>query len=596
MISLGCAQAEMPNLKTKGRHPTFLLSITGNEIPTAVITFSAYERMSHYYTVKVTFSTDSPTAPLNRQIGKEALLTIVDNKACADGATRYFHGIISKMVHLGIQQRRHIYEVEVVPTLWRLTLKKNCRIFQDASVQHIIEQILWEGGITSDRYRFALVNEERKRSFCVQYRETDFDFISRLMEEEGIFYFFQHSEHCHTLILSDHKTVHQPISGKCTIPFNSGGICGEEDSVRSFSFSDRLASGAFTHSNFSFEKPSLDLTTRKTAGINHDLEIYDYPAPHTTQALGSELARVRMEELVVEQNQGSGESSCFRLAAGYTFSLTDHDLDAFNAEYLIISVMHSGMQPQSLEEMSDSGFSYDAGFTVIPADVQYRPKVTVSKPIIPGLQTAIVTGQPGDEIHTDEFGRIKVQFHWDRNADRKEKSSCWLRLNQPWSGAIWGIIAIPRVGDEVLVGFLEGDPDRPVVVGSVNNSDSPALYRLPENQTQMGIRTQSTPNGGRDNFHELRFEDRKGREEIYLRSERDWNILVKNNKGETVCENSSITVGGNSTTTIKGASSERADQITLTANSRITLTCGDSTIVLDPSGIRIDGVIVKVNC
>lgn len=514
--------------------PTFFFTIAGLSIPTTVISFSAYEWISHYYTVKLTLSTPAVITPLDSAIGKEGVLKINGNDDDWDAVPRFFHGIIIEFEHIGICQQRYIYEVELVPAVWRLTLRRNCRIFQEMTVQNIVKQILQESGVAADCYRFALINSERKRGFCVQYRESDFDFISRLLEEEGIFYFFQHSEDKHVMIFSDDKAVHPSIAGNKSIPFNTGGMSGDADSIKAFTFCYRLRPQAFAHRNFNFKRPSLDLTSISAGSHQKQPEVYDYPGLHVTQERGRILAKVRMEELAAQQSEGCGQTSCCRLIPGHIFTLIEHDSQCFNTDYLITGVSHSGSQPQSLEEISSGGFCYDNEFTVIPASVPFRPPITVRKPTIPGVQSAIVVGPPGYDIHTDEYGRIKVRFHWDRDGKADGRSSCWLRINQPWSGSRWGIMAIPRVGDEVLVAFLDGDPDRPVVAGALNNGDSPALYQLPANQTQTGIRTQSIPSGGYDNFHELRFEDKKGSEEIYLQSERDWNILVKNDKVQTI--------------------------------------------------------------
>jgi len=539
-----------------GSQPTFIFSILDTATPISVLSFSAHEWMSHYFTVKLTVLTAVAIEPFPGAIGQEAVLTIIDNEVDAVDTDRHFHGIIGELEHVGICEGRHIYELELVPSLWRLTLRRNCRIFQELDVQEIVGRILEEGGITSDRYRFALLNEKRRRGFCVQYRESDFDFVSRLLEEEGIFYFFEHSEDKHVLVMSDYNFFHSPIGGESCIPFNAGGMAGDSDCIRAFSFSQRLRPGAFTHRNFNFKRPSFDLTSKVADTDQDDPEVYDYPALHTTPERGGELAKVRLEELVAMQSQGHGQTSCCRLVPGYTFTLTGHEAQCLNGEYLIVSVMHAGLQPQSLEELSGGGFSYDCEFTVIPASVQFRPTVTAHKPSIPGLQTAMVVGPPGEEIHTDEYGRIKVRFHWDREPDNCGRSSCWLRINQPWSGGNWGMLAIPRVGDEVLVAFLEGDPDRPVMVGSVNNAQSPALYELPAHQTRTGIRTQSTPNGSRENYNELRFEDKKGSEHIYLQGERDWNILIKNDKEQLVGNNESLLVRNDRKKTVERNQSE----------------------------------------
>ena len=542
----------------EGSQASFLFEISGLSTPTAVVDFSANEAISRPYSVVLTLLVEGEISLPDTVIGKEGVLTIVASRSDAGDADRYFHGIIKGFEQSGHNGRHKFYRAELVPSLWRLSLRKNCRIFQEMNVQDIVKQILDEAGVASNRYRFSILNKERMRGFCVQYRETDYDFICRLLQEEGLFYFFQHDKDSHLLIISDDKTAHPVIKGGDRIPFNGSGMAANEDCISAFSFNKELGPQTFCHSNFNFKKPTLDLTASRSEGDSVQKEIYDYPALHTTEERGNKLAKVRLEELVAQQKLGRGKTSCCRLIPGYTFILTGHESETFNMNYLLLKVTHSGVQPQALQERSDGRFSYDVKFTAIPASVPFRPPISIDKPCIAGMQTAIVVGPPGQEIYTDEYGRIKVRFHWDRATVNDGNSSCWLRINQPWSGSRWGMIAIPRVGDEVLVAFLEGDPDRPIMMGNVNNADSPALYRLPANQTQTGIRTQSTPNGAPDNFNELRFEDKKGREHVYLQAERDWNILIKNDKGQIVGHdetllvknNRDIEVGGNHTEAI----------------------------------------------
>lgn len=540
------------DLFNSSSNASYLFKVSGSTAEMSVVSFTANEWMSLPYAITVQIVTPFEIKSFDDLIGSEALLTIINKDFLAGGGDRYFHGVVSHFEHSGINGNDyHLYEAEVVPAIFVLSLRKNSRIFQNVPAQDIVRQLLEESGITSDRYRIALQDKDRLRKFCVQYRETDLEFITRLLEEEGMFYFFEHYEDKHVLVIGDTSVVHVPISGNPLITFNShGGMVAETESVHSFTFSQRMVSEAFVHRNFNFKTPSVDLTAKKAETQQAKREIYEYPALHVTQERGDALAKARKEELTAMQRQGHGQSSSCRLTPGYNFTLKNHDSVSLNTEYLIVDVSHSGNQPQSLEETSQGSFSYGNMFTVIPATTPFRPRITRQKPTVTGLQTAIVVGPKDEEIYTDEYGRVKVQFHWDREGKGDEKSSCWLRISQPWSGQTWGMISIPRIGDEVLVDFIEGDPDRPLIVGSVNNAESPALYSLPANKSQSGIRTRSYPNGGTDNFHELRFEDKKGSEEIYLQSEKDWNILVKNDKGQNVGRDEALHVGNNRLKTV----------------------------------------------
>jgi type VI secretion system secreted protein VgrG len=563
---------------------TFLFSITGNTKILSVSNVSAFESLSMPFNVQIRLVTSIAIKDYDSLMGKESLLTIINEYDASRRTDRYFHGIVKRLEYTGSDHLKYFYEVEMVPQFWQFSLRKNCRIFQETTTQKIIEELLEEGSIDSDHYRLDLINENRDRGFCVQYNESDFDFISRLLEEEGLYYYFEHFKDKHVLVICDDKAMHTPIKGAKILCVNPGGMEADEESVYSFTFSQKMQSGEYAHRNFNFKKTSLDLTANQSAPNKETFEVFEYPSLHISQERGAELAGVRSEELVAMQKQGHGETTSCRLIPGYTFTLADHDSDVLNQEYLIVSAVYAGEQPQSLEEGNGDGFSFDVEFTVIPAAVQYRPIRTKERPFVKGIQTAIVVGPKGEEINTDEFGRVRVQFHWDRVGKKDDNSSCWLRVSQSWGGGGYGSQFIPRIGDEVLVDFIEGNPDRPIVTGSVYNSDNMPINSLKKSITQSGFKTKTHKGEG---FHELRFDDAKGAEEIYLHSQKDWNIVVKNNKGQTI--------GGDSSTNVEKSLLKTAEDITLVANSRITLVCGESIIIIDPSGISIKGGKINLN-
>jgi type VI secretion system secreted protein VgrG len=514
----------------------------------SVVGFSAHERISLPFSISVALATATEITSFDDIIGKHSLLTVINNDPAAGGGDRYFHGVVRKFEHTGMSGHKYLYQAELIPALSQLSLRRNCRIYQETTTQEIIKTLLEEAGIISSRYRFSLENIDRKRGFCVQYQESDFDFVSRLMEEEGIYYFFEHYKDKHVLVMSDNLSFHVPINGKPSITCNSGdGLVADKESVSRFTFSQHKTPDAFAHSNFFFKKPGLDLTIKKTDSQQAQHEVYDYAALHTSQAHGDALAQVRMEQLVALQKQGHGQSSSCRLTPGYKVTLTDHDAKSLNAEYLLIEVEHAGSQPQTLEEKAGGSACYGNQFTVIPAKTQFRPVIKIARPVVNGLQSAIVVGPKGEEIFTDRHGRVKVQFHWDREGKRDEKSSCWLRVCQLWGGGDWGSQFIPRIGDEVLVDFLEGNPDRPIITGSVYNGDNVPINPLTQSITQSGIRTRTHKGEG---YNELRFDDAKGAEEIYLQGEHDWNILVKNDKGQKVVHDEELYVDNNRMKTI----------------------------------------------
>jgi len=525
----------------------FIFDLTGSSTNFAVVSLRAHEALSTPFSIELTLAGDTDSSNLDDLIGRESLLTIT-NSDPDSGGDRYFHGIVRRFEQCGRNGSFTLYEAETVPTLWQLSLRKNSRIFQHMQTQEIVALILKEHDIFSDRYRFALTNTERFRRYCVQYRESDLDFVTRLLEEEGIFYFFEHYRDRHVLVMGDAPIVHVPIPGEPSVIFNTGdGLVAEKESIHSFRFSEEMRPGAYSHRNFNFKKPSLDLTSGKKSKSHASFEVYDYPALHVLPDRGDQLAKVRLEALTCMGRQGNGDGCSCRLIPGYTFTLTGHGAKNLNRDYLTTEVAHTGEQPQSLEEKGSGGATYRNSFTVIPADVPFRPPFTVEKPVVTGLQTAIVTGPQGEEIHTDRYGRVKVRFHWDRSGITDDKSSCWVRYAQGWGGGGWGMQFLPRVGDEVFVDFIDGDPDRPIIRGSVYNEENLPLYELPANKTVTTLKTRSYPEGSFDNYNELRFEDRKGSEEIYLQGEKDWNILVKNDKGQLVGRDESLRVGNNRT-------------------------------------------------
>jgi type VI secretion system secreted protein VgrG len=535
------------NISGKASQASFLFEIKGAATAVEVADFNAIERLSNPYILNIDLAS-AYEIPFDAAIQKEALLTIA-----GDEANRYFHGLVRKFEHTGRSGQKYLYQAEIVPSMMLLSLEQDCRIFQDKDVQKIIADIFQEAGIPSDRYEFRLKNKDHLRKFCVQYRETDMDFVCRLLQEEGIFYFFEHSKDKHVMVFGDDTVNYKPIEGSPEISFKpSSGLNPEKESISYVDFSRRLRPGTYTHTNYNFKKPSVDLET-KEKGKDEKLqrfEIYDYPGPYGQEDRGKRLAKIRLDAGKALEEQANGNSNCPRLVAGFTFKLEGHDFSNFNREYLLVGVSHSGQQPQALEEQSGSGAgaSYSNNFAAIPSTVAFRPLKTIEKPYVRGLQTATVVGRKGEEIHTDQWGRVAVQFHWDRRGKNDENSSCWIRAGQMWGGGGWGAQFIPRVGDEVLVDFMEGDPDWPIIVGCVYNEANQPIYDPTKNKTQSGIKTRSYPEG--PGFNELRFEDKKGEEHVYLQGEKDWNILIKNDKGQNVGHDETLSVANNRTKTV----------------------------------------------
>lgn len=535
----------MPLSSEPGHEARFLFEVLGTSYETRVVDFTLNERISSPFELHVSLASEDEIK-FDDVVGKEALLTLL-----GEDTDRYCHGIISNFMYTGSRDRFYLYQARVVPSLWLLSLEQDCRIFQNKTVEDIVKQVLQDAGITADRFDFRLQNKLPKREYCVQYRETDLNFISRLLEEEGIFYFFEHFKSKHVLVFGDSTVAYQLIQGNSEVTFNPTGMVPAEENIYAFNFSKRVYSGKVTQKDFNFEKPSLDLKSEEKDKSYEKLEIYDYPGKYLDQDRGKKLTQIRFQESITYKEKTEGQSACPRFIPGFKFKLKDHERNDFNQEYLLIEVVHNGTQPQSLEERSDTekGTTYSNDFMGIPASVTYRPEKKTPKTIVEGMQTAWVTGPKDEEIYTDEYGRVKVLFHWDREGKRDEKTTCWIRVAQFWAGKGWGTVFLPRVGDEVLVDFLEGDPDKPIVVGSFYNEEAKPLYPLPNEKTKSTIKTKSYPND--PGFNEIRFEDKKGEEEIFIHAEKDMNEKIENNHSTTVGGNRTINVSGTHTETIK---------------------------------------------
>ena len=514
-----------------------------------------------------------------------------------EGEPRHIGGIISRFEQTGRGKRFVYYRAQLVPKVWPLTLRRDSRIFQEKTTPEILEEVLKGAGLAAgDDFKLSLSASYGPRKYCVQYRESDFDFISRLMEEEGIFTYFDNAEDKHTYVLCDDSTTCVPMSGESTLPFreSDGGLSGGEEVAR-FTRGAEIRPGAVVLRDYDFKKPSLSLEVKQEADQENELEQYDFPGEYPTPGIGKQLATVRLEEQRAERDFAEGETNCRRITSGYKYTLTDHPRDSFNADYLVVRVRQFG---QALGESggdagSSSGPTFRARFECIPADTPWRaPRITPA-PRIDGLQTATVTGTgPGhdEEIYTDEHARIKVQFHWDRLGKKDDHSSCWIRVSQAWGGAGYGSMIIPRVGHEVIVEFLEGDPDRPIVTGRVYNGVNVPTHGLPGNKALTVLRTATTPGGG--GYNEIKLDDSKGSQMFHLHAQKDMNIKIQNNKSEHVGVDETQTIGSNLTHTV-GAndmlSIGQNSKLEVKGNEEIKIGGTDLLVVTGSEGIGIGG-------
>ncbi len=514
--------------------------------------------------------------------------------------TRFFYGLVTQFSCTGWIHDYVSYEAVVHPWLWLLKRTSNCEIYQNKTVVEIVKAVCEKGcyaGVSHLSTRL-LSQQYPSLPYCVQYRETDFDFVCRLLEDAGIYFYFTYEEQQHCMVLADSYTAHSAIADYQNLKFAGERYHNalREESVAEWVVSAEIHSSSYVLNDFDYEhaQGSLNGGLRSTAkiksgGAAHSFEHFDYPGKYDTAATGETLALARMEREHGLSEVIQARSNARGLFPGGLFGLCDHPREDQNGSYLITSAQYqigiSSYANLSGSHIASQEVDVECRFCAIGKNHAFRPLCTIAKPKVQGPQTAIVVGNSGEEIHTDAQGRIKVQFHWDRVGQNDDASSCWVRVAQDFAGKGWGALFVPRVGMEVVVSFLEGDPDRPLITGCVYNSDTPLPYELPANQTQSGIKTHSTPNGS--GFNELRFEDKAGNEELFMHAEKDFTRVVKNDVTDTIGNNQTVTISGDQSITVDKT-------ITITATSSIELKVGSSTIKIEPTKITINSMQIDL--
>jgi type VI secretion system secreted protein VgrG len=465
--------------------------------------------------------------------------------------TRYFNGFISSFTQMLPKGGLASYRATVVPWLWFLTRTADCHIFQNMTVPDIIEQVFADHGFSD--YERSLSGSYRTWEYCVQYRETDFNFVSRLMEQEGIYYFFKHENGKHFLVMADSASAHEPYSDFEELKYHPADKGTKTDEcISDWVVRTHLQPCSYALNDFNFKKTKTEMLVRAIAdrkAASVEFEIYDYPGEYTEPDDGNKYVRKRIEELQAQYEVVSALSDARGICTGCTFELTYHPREDQNKKYLITSANYNidaGEFYSGGEGVS--GCTYSCSFAAIDATQPFRSPRITPKPSIPGPQTAMVVGPSGEEIWTDKYGRVKVQFHWDREGTADENSSCWIRVAQVWAGKNWGTMYIPRIGQEVIIEFLEGDPDQPIITGRVYNDQAMPPYELPSEKTKSTLKSNSSKGGG--GFNEIRFEDKKGSEQLFIQAEKDEDIVVKNNKTEKVGNNETINIGNDRTETV----------------------------------------------
>ena len=503
--------------------------------------FTGEDYISQPFEYQLSLLSEDYQIPFEEMVGGNLTVWM----AVADEQTRHFNGYVSHFVQTGQIGTLNRYHATVVPWLWFLTRTSDCRIFQEMSVPDIIKEVFQSNGFTD--FEDALTGTYQPRTYCVQYRETDFNFVSRLMEDVGIYYYFEHHNGRHTLVLADSIGSHAPFPGYETISYlapTRGSTEGEH--VRDWRVEQEVKTGAYAHNDFDFTHPKKPLLASSRMQRRHNMsefEVYDYPGRYEQFRKGEQWAKVRLEELQARHQVVQGQTEARGISPGYTFALTGHPRRDQNKEYLPFSASYEYISDefQGGEWSSSEGDLYSCTFRAIDAREQYRAPRQTPKPLVEGPQTAVVVGKEGEEIWTDEYGRVKVQFHWDRYGKADQNSSCWVRVSQGWAGTGWGGMFIPRIGQEVIVEFIEGDPDRPIITGRVYNGDNRPPYELPAEMTKSTIKSNSSKGGA--GYNEVRFEDKKDKEQIFIHAEKRMDQRVQRCLYETNFHNREVRVG-----------------------------------------------------
>ncbi|UVM72484.1 type VI secretion system Vgr family protein [Pseudomonas alvandae] len=547
---------------------------------------------------------------LNQLLGKPMCVSL----QLDGGGERHFHGIVARCSQNVDQGQFASYQVTLRPWLWLLTRTSDCRIFQNLTIPQIIKQVFRDLGFSD--FEDALSHPYREWEYCVQYRETSFDFVSRLMEQEGIYYFFRHEQGRHVLVMADAYGAHTRAPGYASVPYYpKNEQQRERDHIHDWHLAQEVQPGSLELNDYDFQRPSARIDVRSAMPRPHaagDYPLYDYPGTYVQSSDGEHYARTRIEALQTLHEQIELSGNARGLGSGHLFSLTGFSRKDQNREYLIVGARYYLSQESGESGVGAPSAQFESSLTCIDAQQSFRPMAITHRPIVKGPQTALVVGPKGEEIWTDQFGRVKVHFYWDRHDQSNENSSCWIRVSQAWAGKNWGSVQIPRIGQEVIVSFLEGDPDRPIITGRVYNAEQTVPYALPANATQSGTKSRSSKGGTPANFNEIRMEDKKGAEQLYIHAERNQDIVVEVDESHSVGHDRNKSIGHNETVRIGqdrlravqrndallvgGTKSDSiSTQYLVEAGSQIRLVCGKSVLEFNASGeINISGTAFNI--
>jgi type VI secretion system secreted protein VgrG len=526
-------------------------------LPDGTLVFYAmtgHETLGRPYQYDVELLSENPNLQLSELLGQQLSIGL----ELPDQTYREYNGIVTDFSFTEAVGRYAAYRVVVRPWVWLMSQRVGSRIFQTISVPDVIKQLFGEHGF-SDYSDTLPPGHYRTFEYLVQYRESDLHFISRLMELEGIYYFFKHDQGKHELVLADSFSAHKAVSDYESVPYfpPQSGERRERDHLYRWQVRRAIRPGKFRARDFNFTRPGGEPMERMLdVPLDHggsEYEVYDYPGKFQNTSEADVQVRVRLEELQADVETVQAQGNARGLGCGGLFKLTGFPRDDQNKQYLIIHA-HYDIKLGDYEsvERTDQRPDYQVWLVAMDSSQPYRAPRLTRKPVVEGPQTATVVGEAGQDIWTDLYGRVRLQFHWDLDGQANENTACWVRVSQAWAGSQWGSMHIPRIGQEVIVDFLEGDPDRPIVTGRVYNADNMPPYKLPDNQTQSGIKSRSTLGGTPDNFNEIRFEDKKGQEELYLQAEKNMTTLVKKDQTTTVKANRSANVTGSDSVSVGG--------------------------------------------
>lgn len=596
-------------------------------------TMEATEELGRPFSIMLDVSSDKPKGDLHAILGSSATVTL----SYPQKPTRHFNGIVARINYLGLTGGGYKYRLELRPWIWLLSHQQDCRIFSGKSPWTIMTSLFRDAGFTDFDDKRQNASGDAVVDYCVQYRESTLDFATRLMEQHGIYYYVVHKDGAHTITFADDPNSHTAVSKAVPYQYNQTGWRSTVDRVWDWTADAQIQPGAYALREYNFTTPKADLTAKSLIAGEHTYgtqEVYDYPGRYATASDGQTVARVRMQDFDTRRQIHGGTSNSRNLGAGTKFILSEFPDSAANQEYLVIHSICSVERGETRAFQSDDEIidTFRCVMRAVPGSRPFRLPDITPRPSIRGPQTARVAGEAGQEITTDQYGRIKVKFPWDRRTTEDENSSCWIRVAQIWAGQAWGTMFIPRIGQEVVVEFLEGNPDRPLVTGQVYNADMTVPYGLPDNKTRTTIKSNSSLNGG--GFNELRFEDKKGEEEVFFQAQKDHNEVILNNHTATIKQDTTTTVQegnrlvtiskGNETLTVSQGNravtistgnealtvstghrdvkvttgnntlTVSAGSSTIEAAQKITLKVGSNSIEISQQGITIKGMQVKV--